>query len=402
VDDLGDMVAGDLVSVAQAPGPSWLDVLSAAWNAGAAVLPVDSRLPRAAAGDLVARARPTASFGPDGFRRLTGGEPVDPAIRLVMATSGTAGAPKLVELTEAAITAALTASSARLGSGAEDPWHCCLPLAHMGGMLVALRHVVLGVPVSVAARFETETFADAAASGARFASLVPTALGRIARADVGTRERTRVMRAVLVGGASLDQATRDLFVERTGVAVVHSYGLTETCGGLVYDGAALDGVEIRIESATDQILLRGPSLMRGFRLDPAATAAAFDPEGRLRTGDAGSFAGGILRVDGRIDDAIVTGGEKVWPDAVEAAVRTHPGVGDVMVAGRPDPEWGERVVAFVVPADAASPLALEAVRTHAAEILPRYALPKNLVIVPELPRTASGKLRRRGPSGRAR
>jgi O-succinylbenzoic acid--CoA ligase len=107
-------------------------------------------------------------------------------------------------------------------------------------------------------------------------------------------------------------------------------------------------------------------------------------------------------VDGRLDDVIVTGGEKVWPAAVEAAIRMHPGVADVMVAGRPDPEWGERVVALIVPADPAAPPALDAVRDHAATAVPRYALPKDLVNVSELPRTASGKLRRRKPFGRAR
>jgi O-succinylbenzoic acid--CoA ligase len=376
--------------------------MSVAWKTGAAVLPVDHRLPESAAADLRTRARPTASFGRDGYRRLPGGEPVDAAVRLVMATSGTAGAPKLVELTAEALEAALQASTARLGASPSDTWHCCLPMGHMGGMLVALRHVVFGAPVSVAERFDVATFADAASSGARFASLVPTALGRLARADADTLARIRGMRTVLVGGAALDPATRALFTERTGTDVVHTYGLTETCGGVAYDGAPLDGAEVRIEPASDQILVRGPSLMRGLRLDATGTRAAFDHDGWLRTGDAGSFAEGTLRVDGRLDDVIVTGGEKVWPDAVEAAIRTHAGVGDVMVVGRPDPEWGALVVAFVVPADLAQPPALEDLRDHAAAAVPRFALPKDLVIAPELPRTASGKPRRRGPFERAR
>lgn len=385
------------------PGPAWLDVLEAVFDKGAAVLPVDHRLPQGAAADIVARARPTAVLEPGGFRRLAGGEPVDPAVRLVMATSGTAGPPKLVELTEFALQAALTASSARLGCGSSDPWYCCLPVAHMGGMLVALRRVLLGVPVSMAERFDMETFAEAASSGAAFASLVPTALGRIARAeDDMLLDRIRSMRAVLVGGAALDRASRDLFGDRTGVPAVPTYGLTETCGGVVYDGVPLDGVEVRIEPATEQILLRGPTLMRGLRGDPAGAATAFDPDGWLRTGDAGTFDHGVLHVEGRIDDVIVTGGEKVWPDAVEAAVRTHPGVSDAMVAGRPDPEWGERVVVFVVPVDPAAPPGLGAVRDHAGARVPRYALPKDLVIVSELPRMASGKVRRRKPSERAR
>ena len=400
--DLRALVPGDLLAVAVPPGPRWPAILSAVRESGAAVFPVDHRLPASAVADLRARARPTASLGPDGFRRLPEGEPVDPAVRLVMATSGTAGPPKLVELTEPALEAALVASSSRLDAHSSDPWHCCLPLAHMGGMLVALRHTVLGVPVTVAERFTVDTLADAAAAGARFASLVPTALRRIARAGGDVVARVRGMRAVLVGGAALDPALRDAFTERTGVAVVHTYGLTESCGGVVYDGVPLDGVQVRIERETDQILLRGPSIMRGLRLDPATGAAAFDAEGWLRTGDAGSFVGGVLRVDGRLDDVIVTGGEKVWPEALEAAIRVDPTVADVMVVGRPDPEWGERVVALVVPSDPSAPPELDAVRDHAARAVPRYALPKDLVIVPELPRTGSGKLRRREPFKPAR
>jgi malonyl-CoA/methylmalonyl-CoA synthetase len=136
--------------------------------------------------------------------------------------------------------------------------------------------------------------------------------------------------------------------------------------------------------------------MRGYLGDAEATARAFTDGGWLRPGDAGWIdADGRLRVAGRVDDLINTGGEKVWPAEVEAALHDHPGVADVAVVGRPDPEWGQRVVAYVVPADPAAPPSLEELRDHAAASLPRHKAPRELVLVPDgLPRTASGKVRR--------
>ncbi len=385
----GTLRAGDLVAVSLPQGPAWLDVLDAAWQAGAAVLPLDGRLPGATLRELAERARPTVSLTADGARRLAGGRPVAPGVRLVMPTSGTAGSPKLVELTADAIGFALTASSARLGAAADDGWYGCLPVAHMGGMLVALRRIVLGTPVTLAPGFDPASFDRAVAAGARYSSLVPTALGRLEGVPLSG------LRAVLVGGASLDPGLRSRFVEASGVAVVHTYGLTETCGGVVYDGRPLEGVEVRTEPDGGEIMVRTPSRMLEYRFDPAATKLAVDQGGWLRTRDAGEVVGGRLVVHGRVDDVIVTGGEKVWPEAVEKALRGHLSVGEVVVAGRPDAEWGQRVVAFVVPADPAAPPALEDLRAHASATLPRFALPKELIVTDALPQTASGKPLRR-------
>ena len=157
------------------------------------------------------------------------------------------------------------------------------------------------------------------------------------------RVEVGAFRQVLLGGARPARPAPD--------NVIATYGMTETGSGIAYDGVALDGVDIRI-SPFSEILVRGPMLLRCYRdgVDPK------DGEGWFATGDAGTLdEHGVLSVAGRIGDVINTGGEKVWPGVVEDALRAAPGVADVGVARRPDEEWGERVVAFVVPADPSAP-----------------------------------------------
>jgi o-succinylbenzoate---CoA ligase len=377
---------GDVVAVSLEPGPAWVDLVAETWEAGAALLPIDHRLPSREAGGLLQRARPTVSLDATGARRIDG-EAADPEIALIVHTSGTGGAPKFVQFDRRAIDAAVACSASALGASDADRWLCCLPLAHVGGLLVLLRAVLLGAPVTIHPGFDAA--AIAAERGLAFTSLVPTMLGRLI--DAGAE--LSGFRAILVGGAHLS-SDRRASAEHAGATVVETYGLTESCGGVVYDGVPLPGTEMRIDP-DGGIELRGPTLMRGYRFDPSATAAAFTEEGWLRPGDAGEIDGeGRLRVVGRFDDLINTGGEKVWPDEVEAALREHPGVRDVAVAGRPDPEWGQRVAVWVVPADPSDPPTLDELRAFVAPTLPRHAAPRELTLAERLPRTASGKLRR--------
>jgi acyl-CoA synthetase (AMP-forming)/AMP-acid ligase II len=142
--------------------------------------------------------------------------------------------------------------------------------------------------------------------------------------------------------------------------------------------------------------VRAPMVMRGYRMAPEETAGAFTAGGWLRTGDAGTIdSGGRLRVVDRLRDLIITGGVNVSPSEVEAVLARHPGVADVCVAGAADPEWGERVVAHVVPRDPAAPPALAELRAFAGEQLSAAKLPRELVITGEIPRTAGGKPLRR-------
>lgn len=379
---------GDLVAVRLPPNASWADLIRKVWDAGAAILPVDHRLSDPAASALLTHARPTITLGAAGWARFDRGKPADEGIALVVATSGTAGEPRLAQLDRQAIDAAVTASALALGAGPDDRWLSCLPLAHVGGLLVLLRSVLLDSPVTVHPRFEPE--AVARETSVAFFSLVPTMLVRLL--DAGA-DLSRA-RAILVGGASLPDELRER-AKAAAVPVVETYGLTESCGGIVYDGKPFAGSLVRIDADTGGIELQGPTLMRGYRFDAEGTSRAFTSNGWLRTGDAGELSpDGQLRVFGRLDDLIKTGGEKVWPEEVETALRDHPKIADVAVAGRPDPGWGERVVAFVVPVDPKDPPALQALREHACVRIPRHKAPRELVVVRELPRTGAGKLRR--------
>ena len=364
----------DLIAVTAPPSAAWLAWLREAWDVGAAVLPVDHRLTRDEQDALIERARPTALFDGAQFLRVDG-EPVADDVALVVATSGSAGEPKAAELTHDALRAAVLSSAERLGVDASDSWVCCLPVAHMGGMLVLLRNLILGAAVQVQAHFDP---VGVARSGAGCTSVVPTMVARIHAAG----ETLRRFKAVLVGGAALDPALRV-------PPVVTTYGMTESCGGVVYDGRALGGVGVRIGD-DDEIQLSGPTVMRGYRL---SSSQPFTPDGWLRTNDAGQISDGVLTVFGRLDDVIITGGEKVWPQEVEDVLRAHPSVADVAVLGLPDRDWGSNVTAAVVPADAVNPLTLESLREFGAERLARYKLPRDLRLLDSIPRTPSGKIR---------
>jgi O-succinylbenzoic acid--CoA ligase len=386
---------GFLVAVDLPPGPAWLDVTRLLWDEGVAFLPIDPRLSGRERHAIVDLAEPACVISADGETLFADPAPIDGGVSLVVATSGTAGRPRLVELARSAITASARLSLAALGATfgrmAIDPaeaWVCCLSPAHIGGMLVLLRRLVFATPVTVLERFDPSTLTDRAPAGAHV-SLVPTMLGRLIDAGVDLSR----FGALLVGGASLDPEVEDR-ARSLGGRVVTTYGLTETCGGVAYDGRLFDATEARI-AGEGEIELRGPTVMEGYRHDPSATARAFSLDGWLRTGDAGAGdADGQLTVYGRLDEAIRTGAETVWPQEVEVALRGHRRVADVAVAGRPDPEWGEQVVAFVVPKRSAEPPSLDELRDHASARIARFKAPKSLVIVAELPRTASGKVRR--------
>lgn len=355
-------------------GDRFVGQMRRAWDDGDAVLPVDQRLPPPAKAQVLDAMRPSWIVTANDRARVPHAQPVEPGDALVMATSGTTGAPKGVVLTHRALEASAIATSSRLGV---DPgrhrWLACLPLSHIGGLSVITRSLLTGTACTVLAGFDKDEV-TAHAGGDVFVSLVATALRRV---------DPELFHTIVLGGSAPPAGLP--------ANAVTTYGMTETGSGVVYDGVPLDGVEVDVDTATGEIRLRGPMLLRAYRDGTVPFAA----DGWFVTGDAGSIdAGGRLRVAGRIGDLIITGGENVWPAPVEAAIAAHPKVREVAVAGLPDPEWGQRVVAWVVPADGTEPPTLRELRDAVAETVAPFASPKQLVIVDALPKTGIGKVRR--------
>jgi len=363
-----------LVAIDLPGGPAFVDALQREWAAGNAVLPVDQRLPPTAQRALLIAMAPSWVVTADGRADIAGGREVEPGDALVVATSGSTGAPKGVVLTHSAVEASALATSRRLGVDRSDTWLACLPLAHVGGLSVVTRALVTGTPLVVHDGFSAARVEAAARAGTTLVSLVATALARI-DADL--------FRVIVLGGSRPP-------TQRPAHAHV-TYGLTETGSGVVYDGVPLDGVEVRV-AADGEVHLRGPMLLRCYR----DGSTPLDIDGWLHTGDAGEWLpDGRLHVHGRHGDMIITGGENVWPDVVEAVLATHPGVAEVAVVGEPDAEWGQRVVAWVVPSlEAQAAPTLAQLRSHLAGNLPAFCSPKQLYLTGTLPRTALGKVQR--------
>lgn len=361
----------ELIAIDLPGGPRFVDELQRAWDVGNAILPVDQRLPDSAKLELIERMGAGAVVTNDNRIATQVGRPTEPGDAAVLATSGSTGTPKGVVLTHDAIAASADATSRRLDVRSDDHWLACLPLAHIGGLSVVFRALHLGTRLTVHPTFDAR---NAEASGATLVSLVGTALRRI---------DPTAFRVIVLGG-SRPPADRP-------PNAVTTYGMTESGSGVVYDRRALDGVEVR--AVDGELQLRGPMLLRCYRdgTDPKL------PDGWFPTGDLGSIDdSGLVSVDGRRGDLIITGGENVWPESVEAVLRTHPAVADVAVYGPQDAEWGQVVTALVVPSDHSDPPTLEQLRSHAKETLPAFAAPRRVVTCDELPRTTLGKINRGG------
>jgi O-succinylbenzoic acid--CoA ligase len=364
------------------PGPALFGMVrDAVLGDGPALLPLGPDLPAPALRATLEALRPTHVATPDGVRPSPGGVPAGGGTAVIIATSGSTGSPKGVELPAAALVASATASLRRLGARPGERWLCCLPPSHVSGLQVLVRSLLSESEPLIHERFSP---GEVARSGADHVSLVPTQLRRMV--DVGA-DLSR-FRTILLGGApappGLLAAARE-----SGARPVTTYGMSETCGGCVYDGVPLDGVDMKV-GADGRVRLAGPVLFSGYRLRPALTAAALDG-GWYVTSDIGVLDQGRLRVLGRADDVINTGGRKVVAGSVAGLLAGHPAVRDVVVVGRPHPEWGEEVVAVVVAADPAAPPAVGELRALVKARLPGYAAPRSLELRDRLPLLPNGK-----------
>lgn len=328
----------------------------------------------AAAASAVARmldGGPALWLAPGPTRDLDGG------VGAVVATSGSTGGSKLVVLSRAALRAAAESSHERLA--APLTWHLALAPHYVAGLMVLVRSLAAGrEPIPAAT-----DLSDLRATGEGDAlSIVPTQLHRALTSPSVTAELAR-FDAILVGGAALS-ATLRARADAAGLRVIETYGMSETCGGCVWDGVPLPGAQVRIlpeeraPEGTGRIALGGPMLFDGYLGDEART-----PGAPLNTGDFGTFTDGRLAIGGRLDDVVITGGVNVDLAVVRRAVEARePGAAVLAV---PDDEWGARIVLFAPHGD------LRSWREALAVDLPRTALPRQFVRVEALPRTAGGK-----------
>ncbi|GAB3676209.1 o-succinylbenzoate--CoA ligase [Saccharopolyspora tripterygii] len=371
-------------------GAGALEVLPALRRAlegeGPALLPVAADAPDEA------QALITALCGPLGPGEDAEHDPT----ALVIATSGSTGAPKGVLLPASSLRGSAESTHRRLGGPGN--WLLAMPAHHVAGIQVLVRALLAGTAphaVDTSGGFRPDVFAAAArelpSSGLpRYTALVPTQLSRLINDGGEGLAALREFDAVLLGGAATPPAllarARDC-----GVRVTTTYGMSETAGGCVYDGVPLDVAEVDVDGELGPIRLAGPMLARGYRNQPEAPAFA---GGWFRTGDLGRFADNRLEVLGRADDVIITGGEKVAPLPVERVLTEQPGVHEACVLGLPDPEWGQAVVAAVVADPTARPDE-DALREAVRGRLGAAAAPKRIALVDELPLRGPGKPDRR-------
>lgn len=388
---------GQRVAVREPAGVRFAALLFGCLRAGFAFVPISPRAPGPELDRVLADARPAVLVEEGEARDLPdpggAGEEGDAC---VLYTSGTTGPAKGVRLTPANLLASAAGCLESLRATAEDRWLLCLAPHHVGGLSIFIRSALAGQPVVALSRFDEARVLEAIRrERPSLVSLVPTMLFRLVAA--GGLEELRGVRAILLGGAPAPaEQVREW--ARLGIPVCPSYGLTETGSQVATvppgQAAELAGTagfvhaHARVEIVEGEIVVAGDVLSPGYLnrdIEPAPAG------GRFSTGDAGHFDGrGALVVTGRLDDAIITGGENVQPAEVEEVLRAHPEVEDAAVLGVADPTWGQVIEARIVGTAAAADI-----DRFARERLPPFKVPRRFVFVDGLPRSEGGKLIRR-------
>ncbi len=374
---------GARVALALPPGEAFVSAVHGGLLSGHPMVPIDLRLSQREREQRLAGADVVVSEPLQGsaFSGMPSGSGEDP-VAAVMHTSGTTAAPKPVELTYGNFLASALGSAVALGLDPAERWLCPMPLTHVGGLSVPIRSAIYATTAVIPGRFDTDRVLNELMDPARritLVSLVPTMLVRLLDAGLA---QPPALRWALLGGGPIAPALLER-ARTAGVPVAPSYGMTEACSQIATFGWPLPGVELR--TSEGEILVRGPIV----------SASSQDEEGWLHTGDLGRVdQRSRLEIIGRKSDTIVTGGENVAPAEVEAVLLEHPDVADAAVHSRPDPEWGEALIATVVLREGASAGAGE-LREFCAARVARFKVPKAVEFTAELPRTASGKLLRR-------
>ena len=340
------------------------------------------------------------------------------AVLAVIYTSGTTGRPKGAMLTVANFWWSAAGSALNLGTREDDRWLACIPLFHIGGLSIVMRSAIYGITAVVIDGFDPDVVNATIDSGSiTIVSVVALMMQRMLDAR-GAKPFPPTLRLVLLGGGPAPRALLERCISSR-IPIAQTYGLTETCSQsatlpprdahrkLGSAGKVLQPNELRIAVSDDriagtntegEILVRGPIVMAGYLGRANATSRAI-VDGWLHTGDVGTLdEDGYLYVVDRRDDLIVTGGENVYPAEVEAVLVSHPSVAEAGVIGIDDVEWGQRVVAIARLKDGSQITRIDslALQAFCRAQLAGYKVPKEIRFVSEpLPRTASGKLRRK-------
>lgn len=359
-------------------GEAFVSAVKKVWNEKKALCPIDLRLSKKMQQEQIDLLQPDSIISFEDLEEHSWQgkqiyQPLENDDALVIQTSGSSGEPKLVVHTHSSLLASAKATSKALEISAGDEWLACLPLAHIGGLSVVTRSLIMGTKLTVLDKFEPESVMKAAEQGATLVSLVTRTLNQI---------DTAAFRKILIGGGPAP--------ERLPQNVIPTYGMTETGSGVVYGQEVLDGVELK--EIYGELFLRGPMLFRAYRSSAVIESPLVD--GWFPTGDLGSVDKDGIKVFGKKSEVIRTGGEDVWPEKLEKVLLTHKNISDVAVSSTPDDEWGNVVIVNAVKADHGQELKLEELQELAKSVLPKWYTPKKLVIADSIPRTALGKIKR--------
>lgn len=321
---------------------------------------------------------------------MRAGQPIDDSVAVVVATSGSTGTPKGAELTPLNLVASADATHQFLGGPGQ--WLLAMPAHHIAGLQVLVRSMVAGVEpafVDLTGGFSTGEFAaradELADTGERmYTALTPMQLNKTMSTLTGI-EALRLFSAVLVGGGRINPKMLDS-ASKLRINVVTTYGSSETSGGCIYNGTPLAGAKVRVVGDEGRIHLSGPMVARGYRNIP--DHEAFAEPGWYATSDAGELDNGVLRVTGRLDNIIETGGLKLQPEVLEEFMLSLGGITAACVVGVPDERFGQRICAAYSGSAAVSDI------MEAFDDLPRWQVPKDVRHVREMPVTGPGKVDR--------
>ena len=321
----------------------------------------------------------------------------------IMYTSGTTGKPKGVLQTFGNHFYSAVSSALNLGLSSADKWLCVAPIFHISGFSIIMRGLIYGMTVRLVEKFRAEEIERILANETvTIMSVVPFMLKKLIQQQNKTNTHyNSAFRCMLLGGGTIDRETLKTCLQRS-IPVVQCYGMTETCSQIIAlrsadallklgsVGQPLFSTQLKL-SKDGEILLKTPALTPGYLNLPDKLPSKMI-DGWYRTGDIGHLdKEGYLYIDGRADEMLISGGENIFPQEVEQVYQRYPQINEVAVVGQTDPVWGQVPVAFVV---SDRRLSTTKLMNYGYEHLARYKVPQHYIFVSELPKNASGKIRR--------